>query len=91
MAVFRRRFAVVLAGCAVIAGALVTTPGIASARVIKPTITHFTASPSKVTNSDGTVTVSATVTNVNDNYGWLHLVVHSLPQQSSGIFQLLLR
>ncbi len=64
---FRRRFAVVLAGCAVIAGALVTTPGIASARVIKPTITHFTASPSKVTDSDGTVTVSATVTNVNDN------------------------
>ncbi len=37
----------------------------ASARVVKPAIKHFAASPSKVTNSDGTVTVSATVTNAS--------------------------
>jgi alpha-tubulin suppressor-like RCC1 family protein len=62
---FARRIAVVLAGCAVIAGALVTTSGTASARVTKPTITHFVASPSKVTNSDGTVIISATVGNAS--------------------------
>lgn len=60
---FARRFVVVLAGITVIAGLLVATAGTASARVVKPTITHLAASPSSVTNNNGTVTVSATVTN----------------------------
>ena len=60
---FARRFVVVLAGLAAIAGLLVTTAGTASARVVKPTITHLAASPPSVTNNNGTVTVSATVTN----------------------------
>src|SRR3984885_6894884 len=64
---FARRFAVVLAGCAAIAGLLVTTAGTASAKVVKPKITSLAASPSTVSNSDGTVTVSATVANVNNN------------------------
>lgn len=59
-----RRFGVVLAGLVVVSALLVTVGGTAgAAKLVKPKIADFVASPASVTTSDGTVTLSATVAN----------------------------
>ncbi len=80
---FGRRFAVVLAGCSAIAGLLVTTAEPAGAKVVKPKITGLAASPSSVSNNDGTVTVTADVANASSCTLSSNLPVQELPITTS--------
>jgi alpha-tubulin suppressor-like RCC1 family protein len=76
---FACRLAAVVVGLAVIAGPLVTTTGPASAKVVKAKITRMAASPSSITDNDGTVTISASVANASTCTLSSKLPVQGLP------------
>ncbi len=73
-----RRIGVVLAGLIVVSAMIVTTAATAGAKIVKPVIT-LTASPTTVTDNDGTVTVSATVANASSCTLSSSLALSNLP------------